>query len=189
MDMKYFDLFNDMSIRNRWALNGPVDEHGQKIDPWQFFNGRIIEQQGVPLLPVAHSGVTLDFTTTGLAIPVVHARVVPLFDRLGLQSQVQFLPVRVEGQSEPYFILNTLRIIRCIDDARCEEVQYWKPEDGRPDKTGKYRVVYGLRIDPSKVGDAHIFRPWGWSSTLIVSEQLKQILEEARVSGTRFTEV
>ncbi|AKJ06375.1 Hypothetical protein AA314_08001 [Archangium gephyra] len=95
----------------------------------------------------------------------------------------------MEGQSEPYFILNALRIIRCIDDARCEEVRYWRPEDGDPDKVGQYRVVAGMRIDPSKVGDSHIFRPWGWTVALLVSERLKQVMEEEGITGTKFVEV
>ncbi len=74
-----------------------------------------------------------------------------MYSSFGFQSsawtfkqEVQFLPARVEGQSELYFILNilnVLRTIRCIDDARYEEVLYWHPEDNRPDKAGQYRRV------------------------------------------------
>ncbi|AKJ07745.1 Hypothetical protein AA314_09371 [Archangium gephyra] len=46
-----------------------------------------------------------------------------------------------------------------------------------------------MRIDPSKVGDAEIFRPWGWQTIILVSERVKQAMEEAGVTGTRFTEV
>jgi hypothetical protein len=51
-----------------------------------------------------------------------------------------------------------------------------QPEDSRPDKLGEYRAVHRMRIDPAKVGDARIFRPWGW-------------IEAAGLSGTRFIEV
>jgi hypothetical protein len=102
---------------------------------------------------------------------------------------VQFLPVEVENHPGPYFILNTLRTIRCIDDARCEEVQYWRPEDGEPEKVGQYQSVVGLRIDPTKVEGAHIFRPWGWRVALLVSEDVKEALEREGITGTRFTEV
>jgi len=97
--------------------------------------------------------------------------------------------VRVEGQEAPYFILNALRILRCIDDARCKRVEYWKPEDNRPDKLGEYKVVSGLRVDPAKVGDARIFRPWGWRVALILSEDLKEALAAENITGTRFVEV
>jgi hypothetical protein len=118
----------------------------------------------------------------------VHGRVAQLFERMDVQD-VQFLPAQVEGHAGPYFILNTLRVIRCIDDARCEEVRYWKPENGQPEKVGEYRVVAGMRIDPTRVGDARIFRPWGWPVALIVSEDLKQAMEQEGITGTQFIEV
>jgi hypothetical protein len=82
-----------------------------------------------------------------------------------------------------------LQIIQCIDDARCEEVLYWLPEDNRPDVVGQYRNVRGLKVDPSKIGDANIFRPWGWQVVLILSERVKQAMEEEGITGTKFLEV
>jgi hypothetical protein len=187
--MKYYDLLSNMRLSGRWVLADPVDEYGQAVDPWQFDRGCFLDPQGKLVLRQARRGCALDFSFTTLTIPVVHGRVVSLFERLGLQQQVQFLPAHVEGLSEPYFILNSLRIIRCIDDARCEEVRYWRLEDGDPDKVGQYRVVAGMRIDPSKVGDSQIFRPWGWSVALLVSERLKQAMEDEGITGTKFVEV
>lgn len=187
--MRYFDLLDDMLIPERWVVRSPVDEHGREVNPWQFKKGRLLDLQGTLRLHQSLSGRPLDFSHTGLGVPVVSERMVTLFERLGLQQQVQFFPAQVEGHAEPYFILNILRVIRCIDEARSEEIHHWKPEDGNPDKVGQYRVVSGMRIDPSQVGDAHIFRPWGWRVAIIVSEHLKQAMEEARISGTRFVEV
>lgn len=187
--MKYFDLFDDMSIPGRWALRSPVDERGQRIDPWQFDEGRPLYLEGMPTLPLARPGRALDFTSTGHAVPIVSEKVAGLLGKLDLLKQVQLLPTRVEEQAESFFILNVLRVIRCIDDARCREVQYWMPEDGQPEKVGEYKVVSGLRIDASKVGDAHIFRPWGWRVAIIVSEHLKQAMEQQGIIGADFTEV
>lgn len=184
----YFELRSDMRIPGRWVLKSPIDEHGEEVDPWQFTESRALEVQSQLRLPVSHPGRELDFSLTGLGVVVVHGRVVQLFERVGIQD-VQFLPAQVEGHSEPYFILNTLRVIRCIDDARCEEVRYWKPENGQPEKVGEYRVVSGMRIDPAKVGDAQIFRPWGWPVALVVSKDLKQAMEAEGITGTRFIEV
>jgi hypothetical protein len=130
----------------------------------------------------------LDFSWAAFSIVVVTRRFVQLFERLGIQ-EVQFLPVQVDNHAGPYFILNTLRTFRCIDDARCAEVRHYKPEDGEPEKVGEYKDVRGLRIDPAKVGDTRIFRPWGWQMALIVSEDLKQALEREGLTGTRFVEV
>jgi hypothetical protein len=57
-----------------------------------------------------------------------------------------------------------------------------------PEKVGEYRVVAGMRIDPEKAAGAHIFRPWGWTMALVVSEYLKQALEREGITGTRSTE-
>nr|WP_309887924.1 DUF1629 domain-containing protein [Archangium sp.] len=133
-------------------------------------------------------GVALDFSWAAFNIPVVSSRFVQLFERMGLQ-ETQFLPVQVENHPGPWSILNTLSTIRCIDDARCEEVQYWRPEDGQPEKVGQYQSVAGLRIDPTKVEGARIFRPWGWSIALLVSEDVKDALEREGLTGPRFTEV
>jgi hypothetical protein len=163
-----------MRIPGRWALRSPVDENGQEVDPWQFRKGRRLELQGTLQLPVARTGRALDFPSTRLAIPVVSHRIVSLLERLGVQHQVQFFPAQVEGQAEPCFILN---------------IHHWKPEDGNPEKVGQYRVVSGMRIDPTQVGDAHIFRPWGWRVVIVVSEYLKQAMEEEGTTGPRFVEV
>lgn len=189
LTVKYFELFSNMSIPGRWVLGDPVDEQGQEINPWQFREGRRLDVRGAIRLFQIHPGHALDFSIAGSCIPVVHERVVSIFERLKLQHQAQFFRAEAEGQSAPYFILNALRIIRCIDDARSEEVLYWKPEDNRPDKAGQYRNVVGMRIDPSQVEGAHIFRPWGWRVALIVSEVIKDAMEAEGITGTKFTEV
>lgn len=185
---RYYELDDDRYHPGRWHLRSPVDEHGQKINPWQFDAGQWLAPQGTIRFPVRPDGVELDFSWAAFSILVVTRRFVRLFERLGIQ-EVQFLPVQVENHAGPYFILNTLRTVRCIDEARCAEVRHYKPEDGQPEKVGEYKDVRGLRIDPTKVGDARIFRPWGWSLALIVSEDLKQALEHEGLTGTRFVEV
>jgi uncharacterized protein DUF1629 len=189
--MKYYKIYDDVYIPGRWHVRMPLeDEEGREelFDTWRFHEGRILNIQKPIRLSVRPAGVALEFSHA-LGIPVVHRRVVALFERLGLQSEVQFIPVEVEGQTEPYFILNALQVIRCIDDARCEEVLYWLPEDNRPDVVGQYRNVVGLKVDPSKIGDTNIFRPWGWEVVLIVSERIKRAMDEEGITGTKFLEV
>ncbi|CAM3131306.1 hypothetical protein COSO111634_03215 [Corallococcus soli] len=99
------------------------------------------------------------------------------------------MPVEVAGHPGPYSILVARRLVRCIDDAASTEVILWAPEDGRPERVGQYRDVDGMRIDPGLVGDAQVFRTWGWSIALIVSEDLKEALERIHATGVRFTEV
>lgn len=186
---RYYDVFDDMRVPGRWHLRMPVDGKGEWIDTWQFTEGRALYIEGPIRFPVRPAGVALEFTLCSMGIPVVHHRVVSLFERLGLQKEVQFIPVEVEGQAEPWFILNALQVIRCIDDTLCEEALHWLPEDNRPDKLGQYRNVRGLKVDPAKIGGANIFRPWGWTVVLIASERVKQAMEEEGITGAEFVEV
>jgi hypothetical protein len=188
-DIRYFELWDDMEVPGRWVLGQlDVDEHGRRVDPWLFDKGRVLQLEGRPVLGISHSGIPLDFSLTELATPVVTERFVSLFEQLELGREVQFIPALVEGRAEPYFILNVLQVIRCIDDARCEEVAYWTPEDGVPDLVGKYQKVRGLKVDPTRVGDANIFRPWGWTGAIIVTEPIKLAMERVGITGLELRE-
>lgn len=140
-----------------------------------------------PFVPLHLPGIALDYSQA--IIDVLSQRLVALWQRLGIQDEVQFIPARVEGQMERFFLLNTLRIIRCVDETRCSEFSLWTPQDGVPAKVDHYRSVMGLKIDPTAVGDAHVFRPWGWKNALIVSARVKQAMESEGMRGAKFVEV
>lgn len=187
--MSYFQLRDDMEIQGRWVLGEPHNEPGREVDHWQFEQGQPLTARGTFQLRQFQPGRPVDFSTAGVATPVIHGRFAALFARLGIQDEVQLFPARVEGQNDPYFILNVLHVLRCIDDSRCEEVRFYTASDSQPEKVGQYRTVVGLRIDSSRAQGRHIFRPWGWPVALLVSERLKEAIEEAGVTGAKFTEV
>jgi hypothetical protein len=188
-DTRYFELWDDMEVPGRWVLSQlDVDEHARRVDPWLFDKGRVLHLEGRPVLGISHPGIPLDFSLTELATPVVTERFVSLFEQLELGREVQFIPALVEGRAEPYFILNVLQVIQCIDDARCEEVGYWTPEDGIPELVGKYEKVRGLKVDPTRMGDISICRPWGWTGAIIVTERIKLAMERAGITGLELRE-
>jgi hypothetical protein len=189
MPKRYFKLAVDMSVNGRWSLGMLADLQGREVDdPWAFTDGRPLPEPGRLTLPVTNPGRAVDFSYGGIATPVVHPRVVSAFVQLAPED-VQLFPVEIEGQAERFCVLVANKLIRCIDDKACEEVQIWTAEDGRPEKVGQYRDVWGLRIDPSKVGDAKVFRTWGWPITLIVREEIREALERMGATGAKFTEV
>jgi hypothetical protein len=185
--IRYFRLVDDKSVPGRWHLKNPVDAKGDKIDPWQFDAGRTLNIQGRLIFRMSVPGRPLDFTEAGFAIPLIHERVKTLLEHLSV-PEIQLLAAEVESRPEPYFVLNPTQLIPCIDEARCERVVRWGPEDGRPERAGQYRVVDGLRIDPTKVGGARLFRIRGWPM-LIASEDLKEAMEREAVTGVEFIEV
>lgn len=184
---RYFKMMDDRRSRDRWHLGAPLDPRGEELDPWQFKGGKPLELGCVPRFTLDVPGRPLDYCWAAFSISVVHERFVRLFERLGVQD-VQFITATVDDHPGPYFILNTLRTIRCIDDARCQDARYFTPEHGQPEKVGMYRVVSGMRIDPTKAGDARIFRPWGWAVALVVSEDLKEAMDAEGITGTKFEE-
>ena len=189
MAKRYFELLDDMSIRGRWLLGTPTDPQGREVDdPWMFYRGERLPDMGRLKLPIDVPGRALDFSQAAFAAPVVHPRVASVFSELA-PEEVQTLPVEIEGQPEPFFILVATQLLRCIDDKASRYVEMWQPEDGRPDKVGKYRDVRGMRIDPSQVGDAKVFRPWGWAIALSVREDIKEALERMGATGAEFEEV
>ncbi len=134
-------------------------------------------------------GRPLDFSTAGSgATPIVHVKLAARLSELA-PDDVQLLPVEIEGHPDQYLILVATKLVRCIDPHASREVRYWKPEHGQPERVGEYRSVAGLRIDKKRVGDAKLFRTWGWDIALIVSEDLKEAFEHEGATGARFTEV
>jgi hypothetical protein len=189
MAQRYFELTEDMTSPGRWLLGNPLDEQGEEVRTRRFMSGEPTHFDGRLRVPIYHPGTSLDFTRVDPgAIPVVTQKVARVLAELA-PGDVQLFPVEVESRPETYFLVNVARLVKCIDDEACAEVRYWKLEDGRPEKVGQYRGVSGMRIDPSKVGDAKVFRPWGWRVALIVAEDVKEALERTGATGLDFTEV
>lgn len=189
MVQRYFELTEDMSSPDRWLLGDPIDEQGKEVRARQFMSGEPTRIDGRLRVPVYHPGTSLDFSRADPgAIPVVTDKVARVLAELA-PGDVQLFPLEVESRPGTYFLVNVTRLVKCIDDEASEEVLYWKPEDGRPEKVGQYRDVYGLRIDASQVAGAKVFRPWGWSVALIVAEDIKEALEHTGATGLDFREV
>lgn len=188
MTVRFFDLAENVQDGS-WYLGDPLDERGNEVeDPWVFRAGHPVRVDGPLTLPVDSPGKRLDFSTAGVGVtPVVHVRVAEIFKELA-SNDVQLIPVHIQGHPDQYLILVATKLIRCIDE-KASKVQFWKPEDGLPEKVGQYYAVDDLRIDTSKVGDAKVFRTEGWDIALVVSEDIKQALERVNATGVKFTQV
>ncbi|RKH98667.1 imm11 family protein [Corallococcus sp. AB038B] len=190
MERRFFDLCIDVYVPGRRYFKTPIHLDGQPLDnPWVFTRGTPVPDPGPLRIPLSRPGNPLDFTSTGVGVTtVLSTRAAEVFRALA-PNDVQLFPVQVEGQNEPYFLLVAARTVRCIDEVATEEVQFWRPEDGQPEKVGEYRDIGGLRIDKGKVVDERVFRPWGWRPALIVDGELKDALEQTGIVGGQFFEV
>lgn len=188
MTMRYFRLSDDVYIPGRWELGKLSDQRGEEVWPALLMRGEPAQMESRLTAPVKIAGQPLDFSHAAFGIPVVHVRIASALMELAA-GDVQFFPVDIPGHPDQYLVLNVTRLVKCIDNQASEEVRYWKPEDGRPEKAGQYRAVYGMRIDPSKVGNAQVFRTWGWTVALVVSEGVKKAMESLGASGAKFQEM
>ncbi|HEX8698493.1 MAG TPA: DUF1629 domain-containing protein [Myxococcaceae bacterium] len=188
MTKRYFDLLDDLHVPGRWDLGKIIDERGQAVWSWLLTRGEPASFDGRLRVNVRSPGHSIDFSLAALDVPCVTARVAALLTALA-PGDVQLIPVDMESRSEPYFLVNVTRVVKCIDDQASREVQHWTAEDGEPERVGEYRAVHGMRIDPAQVGDAKVFRPWGWTVALIVSEDIKEAFEREGVTGVKFQEV
>ncbi|ATB34816.1 hypothetical protein CYFUS_000223 [Cystobacter fuscus] len=167
MSKRYFELTDDLYIPERWDLDAPLDERGQRLAESLFTAGEPVTCEGPLRLPLrAYDGVALDFTEAGVGIPVVSARLAAVFAERASRD-TQLLPVQVEAHPEPFFLLV------CTRRAEWEEPSH---RAGPP------------RLDFTRVGDAQVFRARGWQ-TLLVTEELKQALEAVGGTGLRFWEL
>lgn len=159
MPPRFFELSDDIRFPNRWHLDTPIDSQGRRVNDWDFKRGKPVHIKRRLRVPIETAGRPLDFSEAGVRIPVVHAKVASLFSKLA-PNDVQFIPVDIEGQPAQYLILVATRLLRCIDE-KASKVQFWTPEDGVPEKIGRYYAVDDLHIDKAKVGDAKVLRPEG----------------------------
>ncbi|NNC09477.1 hypothetical protein HJC10_42545 [Corallococcus exiguus] len=188
MATKYFDL-SDHVAEGFWCLGHPLDDQRRELDdPWQFSVGEPAHFKGQIKLPLDLEGESRDYSHAAFGTPVVNAKLAALFQELA-PHDVELIPVEVDDRAGPYFILNALRKFTCIDTEASAEVDYWSEEDGIPEKVGKLFSISDMRIDPSKVGDAKVFRPSEWRVALIVSEDIKSAMERAGVTGAVFEPV
>lgn len=188
LSRSYYEVMSDVYIPGRWYPGNPLDAQGKIIYKWTFREGKRLDIDEKIFLKLDPPGIPLDFTECGLAAPLVSARVVKLLQELEVQD-IQIIPVTVEGHPDEYSILNVTRLIPCVDEARCARVERYTADDAQPpERIGKYRYIGGLRIDPTQVGDARIFRPLDWEM-LIVSNDIKEAFEHAQLLGPKYIPV
>ncbi|RYZ17958.1 MAG: hypothetical protein EOO70_00350 [Myxococcaceae bacterium] len=189
MAARFFELTEDVQD-GTWLLESPWNDLRQEEeDPWMFTAGRPVQTEGRLTVRLSENGRPLDFSRIPVGLtPIIHVKLATVLAERAADD-VQLIPVSIPKHPDQYVLLVATRLIRCINEQASEEIRLWESKHGQPERVGEYRSVYGMRIDPSKVGNAQVFRPWGWSIALIVSEDLKDALERTGATGMHFTEV
>ncbi|WP_338872474.1 imm11 family protein [Myxococcus stipitatus] len=121
-------------------------------------------------------------------MPIVSEAVSNIFRALA-PDDVQLFPMTVEGEPEQYFVVNATRVIDCIDEEKSREIHHYEEGDPFPEYAGEYRWIYGLRIDPARTEGAQVLRPKKFKTAFIVSEEVKNALEQVGNLGVSFERV
>jgi hypothetical protein len=162
----YYDLTDDMHLNGRWHLGRVFNDEG--CDDSDFKMGRLAQIRSRPIVELSVPGVPLDFSLTGINVPVISARFAEVL-RPVVGADVQFIPTQV-GDRHGYEIMNVLRLIDCIDESRSEFIK-WTEKDHRADLAGQYRAVPKLKLASERIpSNVNIFRIKYWTVAIIVSD-------------------
>lgn len=199
MKANYFEWIQNSSD---WAPDDRVEWFLEielrNFNEWDLMAGRYISNwdENTIVYYDIESGHT-DYPFTNVDLPIYSPRLCQLMQKLKM-GDIQYLPVRLKHKEsgreiEGYHIANYLRIIDCLDRER-SVYQIWTKEnlifwEKRPHKLGKFRDVRKAVLDVNRIGDARLFRLWGWQMMVIVREDVKVVIEEVEITGGRFVKV
>jgi hypothetical protein len=187
--MRYYDvLADDQRFPDRWFLDEPLSEAGEQIDAREFRYGRPYVGLLPVRVPIQQEGRVVKFTLAAFDMPIVSDDVAQIVQRIA-PEEVECFPVLVgAAMISGYAILNAVCQEACVDEERSEFMR-WMPEDGRPDKVGKYRMISEIVIDSTRTHHRHIFRIEDFVVALIVSDKIKRALEGLPDLGVVFKPV
>jgi hypothetical protein len=186
--MKYFRLIDDINFPQRWYLGDILETD----DNWQFINGHKINDKLLPeklSVLVYLDGKPMDFTTNeAYCVPIVSSRFKKQLEGI---DGLQFLPVTVKGNlyELSYFIMVVTNKKNYINEELSEFSKFVENDPIRPDKAGHYSWFSKLVIDPSKLKGEDVFRVDKGELYLVVSQKIKEAIEEINATGTVFIEV
>ncbi len=182
--MKYFDLFDNIHVPNRWHISGIRDNTG--VEP-RFLRGERLTLETPLTARVGMAGRAPPFSLSSFAVPLATTSLALAMAEIA-GDDLQRFPVDIEGH-HGIFALNAVRTIQCLDESKTEFVK-WTTADHRADLAGQYRTVSRLKILPNLIPTStHMFRIYGWTVVLVVSERLRDAMERAGCEGAVFREV
>ena len=196
--MNYFELSLDGELyEDMWHLEEPRDSNGQKIE------GQLLPRVGPCInadiakiqVSTRYSGIPIDFTF-GYGFLLLRKWVAEIIQRHG--GKIQRIPVVIEpATDEEYEVVFTLTApIGLVDISRSSEYEFYAEDDQEytlpyggiaPRQKNMLYKAYPLHIFADKAKGHEFFRPWEYTSALIISEALKNDFEKAGVTGIKYT--
>jgi hypothetical protein len=184
----FYDIQADPAAGHRWFLGSPYDPNGNEVDPRLFTQG--VRVEGLPPLtvPIAQSGEEVDFNFCAFDMLVTPRVFNEELEKL-VGDAIQRIPVTVQGNSDRFEILNICATAVCIDERCTKGIMKWFEQDGRPDKTGKYRMIVGLKVNTDAIDHLDLLRIVDWPLPVICSDRVKLAIQDAELTGVYFEHV
>ncbi|MEO7576781.1 MAG: hypothetical protein ABIT83_04130 [Massilia sp.] len=188
--MKHFyQWMFDGTFDEGWSVGAPESKGARSVSVWEFSKGKFFDTDGVSLRCAIEYGTKITNVCFS-SFSVIHVRsrlAIALSEMLG--DQVQLIPIELEGCQDDVYILNILNIVDCIDESESIGQKWEVGNTQRPDKAGMYMHLIKMVIDPGRTVGLSILRPWGWSLSVVVSEEVKNTIEGIGAVGTKFLRV
>ena len=190
--MKYYRLRDDINFASRWYLGDM-----QHVDNWLYRNPPVdFMEPRKGNLEVYQHGNEMDFTLTErYAVPIVSEDFIGALSGLSEVDKpyhyVVFNKTEIldTAASKSYFTMAIETQLDCVDELKSDFTKYEINDPVRPDRAGEYSAFFNLVIDPSKTEGKHIFRIKKHLGAIIVSEEVKNRLEAAGITGAVFESV
>ena len=177
----YFELDEDLYIKDRWQLAGPIDH--EERDEREFSYGNRIELRGLLVARVHTPGTALDFSQTVSVVPIISKRFADAIRKL-IADHVQLFPVYIEGHVG-FEVMNTCMLISCVDESRSDFTK-WTSDSARPDRAGEYHYIRILRLNTDQIPfGVHAFRILHYSGPLIVSQAFVDAILPLNPTGVK----
>jgi len=183
--MEYFQLTEQSSDRS-WGVVVPPSQFENQETIWHFSDGKTLDIPRSIRLDI-DKGEPTDFSLTGFSIAIVSNSFRQVLET-SWSDEIQFIRTTC-GQDAILWILNVLHSVDCIDyDESSVQLCTSKGKAFRH-RYGKPEMISRLVIDKSKVEGRHIFRIADWRPAIIVSEAVRNAVEQRRLKGVAFIAV
>jgi len=164
----------------------PSCKDGQDLT-WLFNSSKRFGQLMPLFTEIQQEGRRVDFTFGAFDIPILNRSAMSVF-RTFVGECVEFIPTKVEGERDDYFIMNIVAEADCLDEG-ASLIMWWKVEDGRPDKIGTYRMLAREVYDCNITALPPIFRLSKFSVRIMVRDDLRRAIDDAGLTGLICNEI
>jgi hypothetical protein len=188
--MQYYKITPREETWPYWFLRSPRAADGTKLDARDFTIGKRYAGDTTGwTVPVGEPGREIPFNFAAFMMIVASTEIGARLAELCGET-LQRIPVQIIGSTQSYEILNNLDLVPdCIDFERCESISRYTEDSSRPDRLGEVRLIFGLRIKPEIAHGHHFFKFSEYHPPLIVSQDMKNILDSMGVNDVDYTPV